>query len=391
MGTSPRMVDVARREVPREGAALVVVESLTLTAKSLCVTWDDGAQTRYPWIWLRDHAHDEATLHPVTQQRQLFTAALPPDITATSAEVVDGTLVIAWTQSERSQLPVTFLREHRTMCAPIEPYTECVLWNAAALLGGTPSIGYDEVMSSDDAVGSWLQLVATYGLCIVHGTPPTAQASEQLLRRIGYIRETIFGAFWEFTADLSKADTAYTNLELRPHTDGTYSADAPGAQMLHCLYFDGTGGESTMVDGFAVARDLATDHPQHYQTLSRVMVPGQYKGDGAHLVAQRPVLSHDHHGQLVQVSFNNYDRAPFLLAEDEMIAFYQALRVFDTMINDRDRQWRHVLAPGEALLFDNWRMLHGREAYTGERRMCGGYINREDMHSKLRVRAPRGL
>ncbi len=29
---------------------------------------------------------------------------------------------------------------------------------------------------------------------------------------------------------------------LRPHTDGTYSQDAPGLQLLHCLAFDGTGG-----------------------------------------------------------------------------------------------------------------------------------------------------
>ena len=30
-------------------------------------------------------------------------------------------------------------------------------------------------------------------------------------------------------------------------------------------------------------------------------------------MAARPVLRHDHNGKLVQVSFNNADRAPFLL------------------------------------------------------------------------------
>ena len=52
--------------------------------------------------------------------------------------------------------------------------------------------------------------------------------------------------------------------------------------------------------------------------------------------------------------------------------------------NDPAMQWRHVLAPGEALLFDNWRVLHGRHAYGGVRRMCGGYVNREDVESRLR-------
>ena len=139
-----------------------------------------------------------------------------------------------------------------------------------------------------------------------------------------------------------------------------------------------------MVDAFAVARRMEAEHPDLFEVLSAVMVPGQYIGDGAHLMAVRPVFRHDHTGRLVQVSFNNYDRAPFLLAEEDMVAFYDAIRVFEELANDPAMQWRHVLQPGEALLFDNWRVLHGRAAYTGLRRMCGGYLNREDIESRLR-------
>jgi hypothetical protein len=28
--------------------------------------------------------------------------------------------------------------------------------------------------------------------------------------------------------------------------------------------------------------------------------------------------------------------------------------------------------------------MHGRGAFTGLRRMCGGYVNREDVESRLR-------
>jgi trimethyllysine dioxygenase len=88
---------------------------------------------------------------------------------------------------------------------------------------------------------------------------------------------------------------------------------------------------------------------------------------------------------VVQVSFNNADRAPFLLPAEEMTAFYGALRAFEQLANDRRLQWRHVLRPGQVLLFDNWRVLHGRGAYSGHRRLCGGYVNREDVESRLRV------
>jgi trimethyllysine dioxygenase len=352
----------------------------------LSVTWSDGADSRYPWIWLRDHAHDEATLHPVTQQRQLYTASVAPTLAAREVTVTDAGVQIDWLSDDLpSVLPIDFLERFRRPAAPSSGVDEPrLLWDAASVQP-PPTVPYDDVMSTDEGVATWLRKVATYGFAIATGTPATAEATEALARRVGYVRETIFGGFWEFTADLSKADTAYTNLELRPHTDGTYSHDAPGLQMLHCLYFDGEGGDSTMVDGFRIADELRQQAPQHYDVLARIAIPGQYIGDGSHLMASRPALRHDHTGSLVQVSFNNSDRAPFLLDPDEMVRLYDALRAFDLLANDERLQWRHVLAPGEALLFDNWRVLHGRHSYTGVRRLCGAYLNHEDFESRLRL------
>ena len=54
---------------------------------ALTVTWDDGATTTYPWIWLRDHAHDEETFHPVTMQRNIHTASIVPTWSAHSVDL----------------------------------------------------------------------------------------------------------------------------------------------------------------------------------------------------------------------------------------------------------------------------------------------------------------
>jgi len=48
------------------------------------------------------------------------------------------------------------------------------------------------------------------------------------------------------------------------------------------------------------------------------------------------------------------------------------------------------LLPGSVLVFDNWRLLHAREAYVGYRRLAGAYLNREDVDSRcacFRIRA----
>ncbi|HEY5662884.1 MAG TPA: TauD/TfdA family dioxygenase [Ilumatobacter sp.] len=364
------------------------IASLDIAPASLDVTWDDGVTSRYPWLWIRDHAHDEATLHPVTRQRQLHTAGVRPDLRGTAGRVVDGRDVeVTWHDgTPASRLPIEFLHAFREPGrAVIDVPAERVLWDADTIAARWPTVAYDDVMADDDGVARWLELVAVYGFGIAVGTPPTLAATEALIRRVGYVRETIFGGFWHFQADLSKADTAYTTLELLPHTDGTYSHDAPGLQLLHCLGFEGEGGESTMVDGFRIAAELRAAEPELYRVLSTVEVPGQYVGDGAHLMAARPVFRHDRSGALVQVSFNNADRAPFLLPPTEMDAFYEALRAFESLANDASLQWRRLNPPGNAMLFDNWRVLHGRAAYTGHRHLCGAYLNHEDFESRRRL------
>ena len=185
------------------------------------------------------------------------------------------------------------------------------------------------------------------------------------------------------------ADSAYTSKALRPHTDGSYSFDAPGAQILLCVENDAEGGKSVMVDGYKIAEQMKREHPSQYADLARLEVEGVYAGDGVELRARRPTFREDSQGNLVQVTFNNYDRSELLYPEPEMNCFYQALKTFDLALNDSTNQWTHQLTVGQALVFDNWRMLHGRTAFSGNRKMTGAYTNREDLESRIRLLANR--
>ena len=264
---------------------------------------------------------------------------------------------------------------------------ERVLWDAETIADQWPTVAYDDVMASDEGVHAWLRHVATYGFCMVTGTPPTIEATREL-DRSGSATSARRSSAGSGTSrpNLAKADTAYTNIELLPHTDGTYSHDAPGLQLLHCLAFDGEGGLSTMVDGF---RDRRRAARHATRPVRRAL---HRRGAGAvHRRRRRtswpagPCSATTTRGELVQVSFNNADRAPFLLPADEMDRFYEALRAFEALANDHRLQWRRLNPPGEAMLFDNWRVLHGRTSYTGHRHLCGAYVNREDYESRLRL------
>jgi len=201
----------------------------------------------------------------------------------------------------------------------------------------------------------------------------------------GYIRETVFGGLWSLSAELKEHDdTAYSTQYLEPHTDSTYSHDAPGLQCFLCQEFDGKGGESILVDGFALAEEVRAEAPELFRVLCEVSVPGRYIEPGVHLRTERPAIRLDGAGRLQQVSFNNYDRAPFLLEPARMKAFYRAYKEFHDRIVER-RNWLAIpLRPGMALVFDNWRLLHGRLGYAGKRVFCGCYHNHEDFESALR-------
>jgi trimethyllysine dioxygenase len=369
------------------GTSEILLSAARLVDDELEVTWrGDAGPGRFSPFWLRDHCHSKESLHPDTLQRQVDTFTIPVDIAPAKLEIADGgrTLRIEWQHGGASVLPAAFLW-NITQNDGREVAPRRRLWDRAAIGDAFPTVSHAQIMSGNEGLLRWLSLVEEYGFALATGVPPTLEATKELVTRIGYVRETIFGGMWEFTANLAFKDTAYTSSAIGPHTDGTYSFDSPGYQLFHCLQFDGSGGDSTLVDGFNVADQIRRTDPLAFQTLSSVKVPAQYLGDGVHLRAEHSVIALDHNGDFSQIAYNNYDRAPFRLPTPRMNGFYRALNLFNRSINDPSNEITLRLLPGTALLFDNWRTLHGRRAYQGFRRLCGAYLNKEDFDSKLRV------
>ncbi len=179
---------------------------------------------------------------------------------------------------------------------------------------------------------------------------------------------------WRLESNLTEhKDSAYTTTYLEPHTDATYMVDCPQTQLFCCLERTGTGGESILVDGLAIAEYLKANEPEVYTILRHTNVPGRYLEPGVHLRANRPSIVTDADGALTHLSFNNYDRAPFRLSEPEMSRWYEAYMLLHSMVIDQSRWFQVRLEPGDALLFDNRRLLHGRVAYTGRRLFYGCY------------------
>jgi trimethyllysine dioxygenase len=370
------------------GAVNLLLNSARLVNGQVEVTWMDAVMpTQFAPFWLRDHCHAKHSLNADTLQREVNTFSIPQHIAPERIEIKDAgrTLHIDWADGGgASVFPAEFLwnmaQDDGRPCAPLRTF-----WDRDSMGKNFPTLSHQEIMSSDAGLLRWLSLVEQYGFALATGAQPSMGGTEALVKRVAYVRETIFGGMWEFSANMAFKDTAYTSVAIGPHTDGTYSNDSPGLQMFHCLAFDGSGGESTLVDGFKVAQTIRYSDPEAFDILSEVRVPAHYVGDGVHLRAEHPVIGLDQRGELTQIAYNNYDRAPFRLPPARMAEFYRALALFNRLINDPTYEISMRLVPGTVLLFDNWRTLHGRHAFQGHRHMCGAYLNMEDFQSRLRV------
>lgn len=198
---------------------------------------------------------------------------------------------------------------------------------------------------------------------------------------------TVRGGFYDFTSDLTMKDMAYTSLALGAHTDTTYFTDPAGLQMFHLLsHTEGTGGASLLVDGFNAAYRLRQESPQSWDILTSVPILWHASGnEGITITPSRsfPVLNINRNTgssqditSLLQIRWNNDDRGLVPVPANNLepaAKWYEAARKFDEILKRDDMQYWAQMKPGRPLIFDNWRVLHGRSAFSGKRRICGGY------------------
>ena len=361
-----------------------MITKIEISSDNLKVQFNNENSETFTNIWLRDHAKDEVNWDKRSNQRKTFTAGLDLDLKIKNVEILENgkSLSILWPDLDK---PVNYSYEFlsKNIVNNNKKKPKYNIWKAKDL---NSNIFFEfKETKTKQGFKNFLKILYDYGFIVLKNCEKNMNPVEEIANKIGYVRNSIFGGLWSFQSNENKADSAYTQEELRPHTDGTYCHDAPGLQILLCCEYDASGGESIMVDGFKIAEVLKVEDEETYKILTEIEVPGNYIGDGVCLEARRPVFKLSLDGKISQVSFNNYDRGVFRLNNQTGMQLYKAIRSFDKLANNRKMQWRKILEPGEMLIFDNWRVMHGRGEFTGKRKMSGCYINREDFESSCRM------
>jgi gamma-butyrobetaine dioxygenase len=296
----------------------------------------------------------------------------------------EGDLEVTWTPGgHRSRYDGAWLRAYATDAPRPSP----TLWDAS-LSANLPRFVWGEVAADEQAQYRWLAAVRDLGFALLSGVPAAAGEVERVAAVFGYIRETNYGRTFDVISVPNPTHLAYTPRALAAHVDNPYRVPGLGLQMLHCIEAAPEGGESLLVDGFRLAAELKRVDPAAFRTLTEVLLPFGYRDAECDLFARQTVIALDGEGEVRAIHYNERVARPLEAPERQAEAFYAAYRKLARLVADPAFEVRFRLAPGDLLLFDNERLLHGRTGYdanAGRRFLQGCYVDRDGLESRLRV------
>ncbi|XP_046415648.1 trimethyllysine dioxygenase, mitochondrial isoform X1 [Neodiprion fabricii] len=349
--------------------------------------------------WLRDHCRCAECYNDTTNQRKLSILDFPPDIFPREYNLSDGVLDVIWDGGHRSKYQISWLvKNARFLGDNQERKITPVPWFK---LPDVARVELNSYMNTDAGLSEVLSSLLRYGVAFVTGVEATLAVTEKVITRMAPVQKTFFGEMWEVhneeIADASEVvsetdikphyDTAYTSIALGAHTDNTYWCDSAGLQVFHGLEPARIGGETLLVDGLNVSMQLKQRYPESYERLTRMPVSATYVEEGQHHTHVDPILKlHPVTRELLQIRFNLYDRSVLrTLPRDQIQQHYNDLRLIAAIVADKEGENRVKLSPGEVIFIDNWRVMHGRTAYSGSRLLSGGYVSRTDWRSRAAV------
>jgi len=368
----------------------ITISKISQNGSGLDIVWSDGEKSNFNFLWLRDNcptAHDKDSRHRMFNILKVSQNISPKKYNVNS----NGKLEIEWSEGEhKSYYDPSWLRENcytlKNKKKYISPY---LLWDNS-LTNNLKSINieYDEIINSNEGLVKWLELLHHKGIAIVKNAPIEKNSAFTLLNKISHTRETFFKTPFEVVNVPKPNNSAYTAHALRNHMDLPWFENPPGYQFLHCLINDAEGGDSSAVDGFAVADYLRNNEKEIFETL--VSVPLKFRDkdytQDIHRSFHAPAISLTKDGDYNDIRFSVATMDTLDCHPNIMDKVYKAHHKFGNLLHDDKFQIKFRLEPGDIFSFNNRRLLHGRTAFnpnSGNRHLQGYYMDRDEIIGRL--------
>ncbi len=351
---------------------------------TLTINWTDGHTSQFHHIWLRDNAPDN---RHANGQKLVETANIPFD-SKPSTVSINGTVDLTWADDgSTSRFDPAWLRHNAYEQSEVGKRRQTIQTWKAADMQTLIFHDYANMAADDVALRPMLQSVRDHGFALITNVPTELKSLFKIIDLFGYVRETNYGTLFDVQVEPNPTNLAFTSLTLTGHTDNPYRHPVPGLQLLHVLNNNVSGGDSTLADGWAAAEALRERDPAAFELLSTTPVTFKFKSDDAHLEHEASIIETNKWGEVRSIRINNRSMQAFYTAPDKMKGFYKAYQTFAHMLEANEFKITFKLDGGQAMLFDNQRILHGRIGYEsgGKRHLQGCYADMDSLLSKLEV------
>jgi len=346
----------------------------------------------FNYYWLRDNCR--SSFDPDLRERTFDITTLHHAPVAKAAWVDDGELIIDWkNEDHQSRFSIEWLYAFKDRGKRHDPADlPRKLWRAGK--GDAFSrFRQHDVMNDMTIWATWARAMIEEGIAVITGMEDNDQALTDLANCLGLVRPSVAGAYFDVKVHIAPVNLAFTANALEMHTDTPAEEMPPGVQFLHCRRNSVAGGYSLFLDGAAVAEDFRMEHPEAFELLCSHRVPFFYDHDDFDWRSHQHVIELAADGTVSGVTISQHMADIFDMPQKLLDTYYPAFCLFLQKINDPKYLNRFRMTAGECFVFDNHRIVHGREAYSatsGERYLRGCYIDRGEMRSSYRTLAGKG-
>lgn len=345
----------------------------------------DGRAVPLHPVWLRERSREPVDFDAGCRQRLYEPWRIETSIAIDGVTPIDADHAeIRFSDGSAARFGLEWLERELDPAADPDALPACSLWTAA---NHAPNVALLAGLDRPAGMAGFLEGFLRFGHGLIRDSGTEPGSVLRVAERFGPIRVTNFGTLFEVRVTETPTDLAYTALPLYAHTDNPYRRPIPGIQFLSCLRNDASGGDSTLVDGFAVAESLRADDVDAFLALTATDIRYRYDGDGSVLEDIGRMIEVDEAGAVQCIRFN--PRVEYVVPgpPDALAAFYRARAVFGARLGDPAFEIRLRLEPGDTMMFDNHRIAHGRTGFSaaGSRRLQGCYIEHDGPNSLYRV------
>ncbi|CAH0405123.1 unnamed protein product [Chilo suppressalis] len=357
-----------------------------------------GESLKFPHVWLRDNCQCEHCFHSSAKSRILDWSKFDLNIKPKQVLYNEKSVEILWTDGHKSIYQLNWLKFRSFARENRRKYNEAIYrpaqitWNNETFNQILKRFSYNEILDSDKALHDWLYNLSVYGVTLIQGTPNSENAIDDIIAKVAFPKTTHYGAKFVVQSVPNTSNVAYLSGHLPLHLDLPYYEYCPGTTLLHCLVqTESYGGQNLLSDSFFVAEYMKQHHPEHYKILTEVEVEwsdiGVEHGNEFFKLYRAPVFCIDKHGELFRVNFSIPQRGSYFPEPlEKVVPWYQAHGLFLKLSNEFSASFKTNV--GDILVFNNTRMLHGRNAYEDNsnnvRRLIGAYVDWDEIYSRLR-------